>query len=88
MEELRTGQFWYHEAWGKRAIAQWLTGDVWVLLNAPGPARHGGTCMMAIGTKDGKIFYTKAELQKKLEEAEWQYTRARLVVEEATVSYI
>ena len=41
--------------------------------------------MMAIGTRDGKVFYTEAELQKKLEEGEWQYTRARLVVEKAYV---
>lgn len=87
MEELKNGQLWYHPTWGKPAIAQWLTGDVWILLNAPGPASHGGTCMMAVETRDGNIFYTKSELQKMLKEGECQYIRAWLVVEEATVSY-
>ena len=85
MEELKNGQFWYHPVWCKYAITQWLTDDVWVLLSAPVQAMHSRTCMAAISERDGKVFYTKAGLQKRLEG--WQYTRAWLVVEEATLSY-
>ena len=82
---MENGQVFYDHDDKECVIAQRLLEDKWVLLSGPIPAEHGGTCMMPID-ENGKIFYTKTELRRKVEEEGWQYVRARLVVEVATIS--
>ena len=79
------GQIYYDRDDKGCVIVQWLRGNTWVLLGGPEPALHGGTFMATVVDASGKVFYTKAELQEKLEDEGWQYTKARLVVEVATV---
>lgn len=56
------------------AIAQWMEGDVWVLMSMPYATRSGRTAQMPIADPDesGKIFYTQAELAHRLSRYRWK----------------
>ena len=80
------GQIYYDRDDKQCVIVQRLMVGTWVLLSGPAPACHGGTYMPIMSKANGDVFYTEAELRKKLKDEGWQYTKARLVVEVATVS--
>lgn len=79
------GQIYYDRDDKKCVMVQRLMVGTWVLLSGPVPACHVGTYMAIVPKTDGDVFYTEVELRKKLKDEGWQYTKARLVVELATV---
>ena len=73
MIEIKNGHVWQSPS-KMRAIVQWIDGNQWLLLGAPGQSTDGGTCMVAISDSDGsgKIIYTGEELADSLARNKWQ----------------
>jgi len=70
--EIENGQVWEWQGTGLQARTQWLDSGHWLLLSTPARAVHGGSCMMAMSDRDGRLLYTMESLVERLKREGWR----------------